>query len=100
MKRIDKLIKEAKSYLSSSLEDLWPGNADNFITALGVDPAKYKKENYSGTIGYDFIQAMNDIVGEVWADWDMTADIQPRIALDDQDEKRALNTMLGLWRNV
>lgn len=100
MRRIDKLIKKVTSYSESGFEELWPGNADNFITALGVDPEKYKKENYNGVIGYDFIQAMNDIAGEVWGDWDVTTDIQPPITSDEQDEKRVLNTMLGLWRNV
>lgn len=42
------------------------GNDDGFIDALGADPENYKHVGTDGTVGYDFIAALNDIVGDCW----------------------------------
>ena len=45
----------------------FPGDDDGFITALGVDPDRYKKTNPSGTVvGYDMLQALADLAAEDW----------------------------------
>ena len=41
-------------------------NDDDFIDALGVDPEKYKHVASDGTVGYDFMSALNDVAKECW----------------------------------
>ena len=42
------------------------GNDDGFIDALGVDPENYKHVATDGTVGYDFMAALNDIAVDCW----------------------------------
>lgn len=71
MKRIDKLIKQALQAAGDFVRDFFPGNDDGFLEALGVDPEKYKHVAPDGTVGYDFLAALNDQAREVWEDYDL-----------------------------
>lgn len=66
MKRIDKLIKKAVHLAGGFVKTLLPGNDDGFMDALGVDPDKYKHVASDGTVGYDFMAALNDVAKECW----------------------------------
>ena len=66
MKRIDKLIKQAIHLSVSFVRTYFPGNDDGFMDALGVDPEKYKHVASDGTVGYDFMAALNDVAKECW----------------------------------
>lgn len=44
----------------------FPSDDDDFIKALGADPERYAVTGSDGTVGYDFIAALNDTVVEVW----------------------------------
>ena len=68
MKRIDKLIKQAAHLAGSFVRLFFPGNDDGFIDALGVDPEKYKLVASDGTVGYDFMVALNDVAKECWSE--------------------------------
>lgn len=69
MKRIDNLIKKAGTALQGVRDMLcifFPPDDDEFVRALGIDPEQYAVQNPDGSIGYDFLSALNDIAGEVW----------------------------------
>ena len=70
MKRVDRLIKKAKSMIIKTITGLFPPNDDGFMDALGVDPEKYKRTASDGTVGYDFLAALNDIAAECWEGWE------------------------------
>lgn len=69
MKRLDKLLKQARRSLSDVLTALFPADDDAFIEALGVDPARYRVEDSAGNVGYDFMAALNDTAVEVWGNY-------------------------------
>ncbi|MBR3474207.1 MAG: hypothetical protein IKH34_03965 [Oscillospiraceae bacterium] len=46
----------------------WPGNDDNFISALGVDPEGFKMINADGRAGFDFLAALSSTAAEDWAE--------------------------------
>lgn len=69
MKKVDRLIKKAKRFAGRVISTIFPGNNDGFIEALGVDPEKYKHVSSDGTVGYDFMAALNDIAPECWNDY-------------------------------
>ena len=68
MKRIDKLIKQADHLARSFAQLFFPGNDDGFIDALGVYPERYKHVASDGTVGYDFMAALNDVAKECWSE--------------------------------
>lgn len=47
---------------------LWPGNDDNFISALGVDPERFKIINADGRAGFDFLAVLNSTAASDWAE--------------------------------
>lgn len=68
VKRIDRLLKKARVIAEKVLVAILPGDEDEFMDALGVEKEKYAVEQRDGSIGYDFIKALGDIVGKVWND--------------------------------
>lgn len=67
MKDVDKLLERARIILNALDIGLFPPDDDEFIEALGVDKLKYEVKHQDGTVGYDFLAALNDTVKEVWA---------------------------------
>lgn len=66
MNRIDKLLSKAQELARSALEMLFPPDKDGFLEALGINKEKYAVELPDGSIGYDFLQALNDTSAEDW----------------------------------
>lgn len=66
MRNVSKLLKKAKFSMMELLRWCFPPDDDDFIKALGVAPEKYTVKNPDGTIGYDFMAALNDVSAEVW----------------------------------
>lgn len=86
MKRIDALLKKAKKYLSKSLLAWFSGNEDNFVGALGVDPAQYERVAPDGRVGYDIIAALNDTAAEDWSEYDEGIQESRRLQGSDSGE--------------
>ena len=70
MKRIDRLLQKAKERFNATIEHLFPGDADGFMDALGVDKDKYKVEYPNGEVGYDFLKALADTARKDWGDYE------------------------------
>ena len=68
MKLIDRLLKQAKGILSQEIEDMYSDNEDEFIQALGLDPANYQVVLPNGQIRYDDMAALNDCSEGLWDD--------------------------------
>ena len=66
MKDINRLLERAMAIHNSFDFGLFPDNDDGFLDALGVDKAKYEIKHLDGTVGYDFLSALNDTAKEVW----------------------------------
>lgn len=91
MKKINKLIKDAKQLLGDMVKTFFSGNEDGFLEALGVDPEKYKHAAPDGTIGYDFMAALNDTVAESWNEYveaysDETSEMETNMAESSQND--------------
>ena len=71
MKRIDVLIRKTKKLIREFALSWFSGNDDGFLEALGVDPVKYERVAPDGTIGYDFLAALNDTARECWEGWEL-----------------------------
>lgn len=67
MKDVNRLLERARTILGSLAFGIFPDNDDGFLDALGVDKAKYEVRNQDGTVGYDFLAALNDIAREDWS---------------------------------
>jgi len=66
MRKLNNLLKKARHMLPEILGVCFPSDDDDFIKALGADPERYAVTGSDGTVGYDFIAALNDTVVEVW----------------------------------
>lgn len=66
MKNLDKLIRKAKEILQTGIELLFPGDEDGFMEALGVRREDYAVELPDGTLGYDFLKALEDTAPLDW----------------------------------
>lgn len=66
MKDVDRLLERAMAIHNSFDFGLFPNNDDGFLDALGVDKTKYEIKHLDGTVGYDFLSALNDTAKEVW----------------------------------
>lgn len=69
MRRIDSLLKKAGVALQGVRDVLcvfFSPDDDEFVRALGVDPARYTVQNPDGSTGVDFLAALNDVSAEVW----------------------------------
>ena len=66
MRKLNNLLKKARHMLPEILGVCFPSDDDDFIKALGADPDRYAVTGSDGTVGYDFIAALNDTVVEVW----------------------------------
>ena len=57
-------LKERLLHLEKALRERgihYPGNEDNFVTALGVNEKDFEKGG-----GFDFISALNETAAEDW----------------------------------
>lgn len=68
MKGIDRLLKKAKRVLSELAISIFTGNEDGFMDALGVDLELYAVNIPDGSVGYDFLKALNDTSAADWAE--------------------------------
>lgn len=66
MRKLNNLLKKARHMVPEILGVCFPSDDDDFIKALGADPERYAVTGSDGTVGYDFIAALNDTVVEVW----------------------------------
>ena len=66
MRKLNNLLKKARHMLPEILGVCFPSDDDDFIKALGADPDCYAVTGSDGTVGYDFIAALNDTSVEVW----------------------------------
>ena len=64
---IKKRLRELEKRIWARLPFL-PGNDDNFISALGVNPERFKIINADGRAGFDFLAALNSTAAEDWAE--------------------------------
>ena len=68
------MFQRIKQRLASLEQKIWskltflPGNDDNFISALGVNPERFKIINADGRAGFDFLAALNSTAAEDWAE--------------------------------
>ena len=65
MRKLNNLLKKARHMLPEILGVCFPSD-DDVIKALGADPDRYAVTGSDGTVGYDFIAALNDTAVEVW----------------------------------
>lgn len=68
MNKIDKMLLLAKGILIKTKAVIYPDDDDDFVKSLGVDIKKYEVKNIDGSIGYDYIRALNDSAIEDWKD--------------------------------
>ena len=66
MRKLNNLLKKARHMLPEILGVCFPSDDDDFIKALGADPDRYAVTGSDGTVGYDFIAALNYTAVEVW----------------------------------
>ncbi len=68
MKLIDRLLKQARGILLQEIDDKYSDNEDEFIQALGLNPANYQIVLPNGHIRYDDMAALNDCSEGLWDD--------------------------------
>lgn len=66
MKDVDVLLKRARMLATAIDNGEFTDDEDGFLEALGVDKSKYEVRHKDGTMGYDFLAALNDLAKEVW----------------------------------
>lgn len=71
MRKLSNLLKKARHMLPEIIGVCFPPDDDDFIKALGVDPEGYAVTGSDGTVGYDFMAALNDVAAEVWKNADL-----------------------------
>lgn len=67
MRKLDRMIQTAKVLLANAAKVIFSDNEDGFLDALGVDPQRYAREQPDGTIGYDFMKALDDTARADWS---------------------------------
>ncbi len=66
MRDVERLLERARAIKGSFQFGLFPDDDDGFMEALGVDKSKYEVKYQDGTVGYDFLAALNDLAAEDW----------------------------------
>lgn len=62
LKRLKSRIERLEMALKEARRNLYPGNEDGFLTALGVNEKDFEKQGG----GYDFIAALTATAAEDW----------------------------------
>ena len=103
MKKIDRLLAKAADMQSNISVSLFPLDDDSFMHGLNIDLKKYEHKNMDGTIGYDAMEALNDMALDIWEDvWEVDMEVLNSDDIDhvEQIERYLDNLLVGLWRNV
>lgn len=66
MRDVERLLERAREIMGSFQLGLFPDDDDGFMEALGVDKSKYEVKHQDGTVGYDFLAALNDLAAVEW----------------------------------
>ena len=65
LRAIKKRLRQLEKRIWTKLP-FWPDDGDGFVSALGVDPERFKIIKADGLAGYDFVAALS---ATAEADW-------------------------------